>query len=222
MTTASERNWPLLKSLGAEACFDYKDPDCAKKIREYTNDSLTVALDCISEGDSPKITEQAVSSKGGTITYLLKSAHDIQTRNDVERKHTSGYQVFGEAFHKLGQDVPANPEHFEHTKKFWTLTEKLVREEKSGTQRRREAKRSSLGAGVGLSLPKVDHEAPKDEKEMVKEKEKDEKEKEQDKENDVPIPTPASTSAAPVQEVSDSDVRAREGLHLVIQLRCGE
>ena len=130
VTTASERNWPLLKSLGAEECFDYKDPDCAKKIRDYTKDSLTIALDCISEGDSPKICEQAISSKGGTITYLLKSAHDIQTRTDVEKKHTSGYQVFGESFHKLGAHVPANPEHFEHTTKFWALTEKLVREGK--------------------------------------------------------------------------------------------
>ena len=126
VTTASERNWPLLKSLGAEATFDYKDPDCAKKIRDYTNNELTLALDCISEGDSPKICEEAISSKGGTITYLLKSAHDIQSRDDVEKKHTSGYTVFGESFDKLGAHVPAKPEDFEHTKMFWELTEKLV------------------------------------------------------------------------------------------------
>lgn len=130
VTTASERNWSLLKSLGAEERFDYKDPDCAKKIRDYTDDSLRVALDCISEGESPRICEQAISSKGGTITYLLKSAHDLQTRTDVEKKHTSGYQVFGESFDKLGEHIPANPEHFEHTKKFWSLTEKLVHEGK--------------------------------------------------------------------------------------------
>ena len=126
IATASERNWPLVKSLGAEELFDYKDQQCAKKIREYTNDQLTLAFDCISEGMSPTICEQSISSKGGTITYLLRSAFDIQSRTDVERKHTSGYAVFGEAFDKLGEHVPAKPEHYEHTKMFWPLTEKLI------------------------------------------------------------------------------------------------
>ncbi|KAF2481971.1 putative zinc-binding oxidoreductase ToxD [Neohortaea acidophila] len=126
VATASERNWPLLKSLGASEVFDYKDPDCGKKIREYTNDSLTLALDCISEGDSAQICEQAVSSRGGAITYLLRSAP--HSRKDVVKKHTSGYTVFGEAFDKLGEHVPAKPQDFEHCKKFWQLTEELVAE----------------------------------------------------------------------------------------------
>lgn len=90
VATASEHNWAMLKSLGVEATFDYKDPECSAQIRDYTNDKLKLALDCISEGESPKITEQAISSQGGTITYLLRSAHKIQTRTDVARKHTSG------------------------------------------------------------------------------------------------------------------------------------
>lgn len=73
-----------------EKTFDYKDPEGGKSIRNYTNDKLKFALDCRSEGDSPKICEQAISSEGGTITYLLRSAHKIQTREDVVRKHTSG------------------------------------------------------------------------------------------------------------------------------------
>lgn len=106
--------------------FDYKDSTCAQRIREYTNDELKLALDCISEGDSPIICEQSISSKGGTVTHLLKSAKDIGSRTDVERKHTSGYTVFGEAFDKLDAHVPAKRDDFEHTKKFWALTEKLV------------------------------------------------------------------------------------------------
>ena len=90
VATASERNWPLLKSLGVEATFDYKDPNCSTLIREYTDNKLKLALDCISEGESPKICEQAISCEGGTITYLLKSAHEIQSRTDVVKRHTSG------------------------------------------------------------------------------------------------------------------------------------
>lgn len=128
VATASERNWPLIKSLGAEELFDYKDPQCAEKIRQYTNNELSLALDCVSEGDSAKICEQAISSKGGTITFLLSSAKDMVSRKDVERKHTSGYTIFGESFDKLGSHVPAKPDHFEHAKMFWRLTEKLAHE----------------------------------------------------------------------------------------------
>ena len=127
VTTASERNWPLLKSLGAEEVFDYKDPKCAKKIREYTDDQLTLVFDCISDNavDSPRICEESISSKdGGTISYLLKSAN--HSRTDVVKKHTSGYNVFGEAFDKLGEHVDAKPEDFEHGKMFWLLTEDLI------------------------------------------------------------------------------------------------
>lgn len=90
LATASERNWPLLKSLGVEVTFDYKNPKCSALIREYTDNKLELALDCISEGESPQICEQAISSEGGTITYLLKSAHEIQSRTDVAKRHTSG------------------------------------------------------------------------------------------------------------------------------------
>jgi NADPH:quinone reductase-like Zn-dependent oxidoreductase len=83
ITTCSPRNFAFVKSLGAEEAFDYNDPDCAKKIREYTNDKLTRVFDCISEGESPKISSEAISSKGGQVSYLLAPKHD---RTDVENK----------------------------------------------------------------------------------------------------------------------------------------
>jgi hypothetical protein len=49
------------------------------------------------------------------------------SRGDIERLRTSAYSVFGEAFDKLGAHVPAKPEHFEHGKMFWQLSEELVR-----------------------------------------------------------------------------------------------
>ncbi|KAK5163348.1 uncharacterized protein LTR77_010721 [Saxophila tyrrhenica] len=128
IATASSRNWPLLKFLGADEVFDYKDPDCASKIRSWTNDKCTLALDCISEGSSPNICEEALSSQGGTITYLLKSAMESNTRTDIELKHTSGYTAFGEAFDKLGAHVPAKEGDLEHARMFWRLTQRLLQE----------------------------------------------------------------------------------------------
>ena len=86
-----------------------------------------LAFDCISEGDSIKICEEAISSsKGGVITCLLRSALGNITRSDITGKHTSGYTVIGEAFDKLGAHVEAKPDDFEHAKKFWSLTQSLV------------------------------------------------------------------------------------------------
>ena len=84
------------------------------QIREFTKDNLTKALDCIAEGDSPKICCDAISSRGGVISYLLQAKHD---REDVENRHTLGYTVTGEAKRFGGVDIPAKPEDFEFTKK---------------------------------------------------------------------------------------------------------
>ena len=72
-----------VKSLGAEASFDYNDQDCSKKINEYTSDSVKLVLDCISEGDSTKICTAAVSSTGGKIAGLLP-LEDQELRPDIE------------------------------------------------------------------------------------------------------------------------------------------
>lgn len=137
----------MLKKLGAEATFDYKDPDCAKKIREYTNDSLTLVMDCIAEGDSPKICEEAISSKGGAISYLLNAKH---TRTDVENKHTFGYTIFGEDFEKRGNKWTAKPEDYEHAKKFWVITKKLLEDGKLKTHPTKVEKNGLVGAFDGF------------------------------------------------------------------------
>jgi len=83
ITTCSPRNFAFVKALGAVEAFDYTDPDCAKKIREYTKDKLTRVLDCISEGDSPEISSKAISSQGGQVSYLLPARH---RRTEVKNK----------------------------------------------------------------------------------------------------------------------------------------
>lgn len=125
IATASPHNHPLLKALGAEEVFDYKDPDCAKRIREYTNDSLELALDCIAESSSPEICESALSSKGnGKLAFLLPTAK--HSRSDIQTFKTLGYTVNGEEFEKFGKKSEAKPEDFEFAKRFWAITQQLV------------------------------------------------------------------------------------------------
>lgn len=123
----SPHNWDLVKSLGADATFDYKDPECSAKIREHTKDNLKHAFDCISEGSSPDICANAISSKGGVISYLLPAK---SSREDVVDQSTLGYTVVGEAFTFAGNPIPAKPEDFEFGKMWWSLAEKLFGEGK--------------------------------------------------------------------------------------------
>ncbi|KAL1306686.1 hypothetical protein AAFC00_005356 [Neodothiora populina] len=127
IVTCSPHNFDFVKSLGADAAFDYKSPDCAKQIREYTNDSLTHVFDTISEGDSPKISAEAISSKGGVISYLLPAK---SPREDVEDKQTLGYTVVGEYFKFGPMEFQPIPENFEFGKMWWALSEKLFAEGK--------------------------------------------------------------------------------------------
>jgi NADPH:quinone reductase-like Zn-dependent oxidoreductase len=127
VTTCSAHNFDFVKSLGADEAFDYKDPECAKKIRSYTNDSLTHVFDCISEGDSPRISAEAISTKGGVISFLLPAK---SPREDVEDKRTLAYTIVGEEFKFGPMTFPASSEDFEFARKFWELSTTLFAEGK--------------------------------------------------------------------------------------------
>jgi NADPH:quinone reductase-like Zn-dependent oxidoreductase len=58
VVTASLRQADRLKALGADYVVDYNDPECPKKVKEYTDNRLTKAMDAFSQGDSlKKVTE---------------------------------------------------------------------------------------------------------------------------------------------------------------------
>ena len=117
ITTCSSRSFDHVKSLGASAAFDYKDPDCAAKIREHPSDSLTMIFDCVSSGDSPKICAAALSSsKGGVISCTLPYPEDLG-RKDVEAKMVWTLAIFGEKFGYGENVLEARPEDFEFGKK---------------------------------------------------------------------------------------------------------
>lgn len=130
VTTCSARNFDLVKSYGAGEAFDYTDPQCAQKIKEYTNDSLTYVFDCISEGSSPGICANAMSSKAGGHYSTLLTVRDFP-RSDVQLGYTLGYTVVGERFtFAADKEVPAKPEDFEFGKKHIEMCDGLLAEGK--------------------------------------------------------------------------------------------
>jgi NADPH:quinone reductase-like Zn-dependent oxidoreductase len=132
VTTCSPENFELVKAFGAAEAFDYHDPRCGEKvccrcaahflhmltgqqIREYTRNELKHALDCISEGSSPRICCDAISTQGGSISYLLPVQH---SREDVANKLTLAYTVMGESFMYGATPYKASAEDFEFGKMY--------------------------------------------------------------------------------------------------------
>lgn len=66
ITTCSEHNFDLVKSLGAHHVFDYRNPDVVKQIREVVPD-LEYVFDTIGGSDSSKLASNALKETGGRL-----------------------------------------------------------------------------------------------------------------------------------------------------------
>ncbi|KAI8982823.1 GroES-like protein [Trametes punicea] len=127
VTTASPRNFNYVKSLGADAVFDYKDPDVVKLIKAATGDSITKALDAISLKDSQRITAEALAPSGGKVVLVLQPVPDATSRKDVEFYPTLIYTALGRAFDfGSGKHYPVSPEDRAQIVEFLKKVPKLV------------------------------------------------------------------------------------------------
>ena len=126
LTTASPRNFDFLKSLGADEVFDYNNPACAEKIRDYTKNDLHHVLDCISLPATAAICAAALSSNSSPQNhYSALLPVEKFPREDVDARSTIMYTIFNEPYTKWGKHTPAIPEEYEFAKKFWALTNDL-------------------------------------------------------------------------------------------------
>ncbi|KAF4535868.1 Zinc-binding oxidoreductase protein [Lasiodiplodia theobromae] len=131
IATCSPRNFEMVKSLGADAVFDYNSPTVGADIRKHTGNKLYHAFDCIAEGNSAQICADALSdaqSDGAKKPVYSALLYCDFPRKDVEAKYTLAYTTFGEAFTKsFGPgNFPASKEDYEFGKMFWKLTEELL------------------------------------------------------------------------------------------------
>ncbi|KAL9093356.1 MAG: hypothetical protein Q9165_004097 [Trypethelium subeluteriae] len=70
IATSSLHNFQLCKRFGAEKVFDYKSPTCAADIKAYTCNTLTYALDCVSQADTTQLCYSAMGRAGGRYCAL--------------------------------------------------------------------------------------------------------------------------------------------------------
>ncbi|KAK5164025.1 uncharacterized protein LTR77_010116 [Saxophila tyrrhenica] len=127
VTTCSKKNFDFVKSLGADEAFDYNDPECAEKIRKYTNDSLHTVLDCIGGDTGSKVSTGSISSKGGQICSIVPGTE--YNRKDVRAVPLLAYKIRGEPW-KLLEDMPATVEDYQFGQIFFRLAVKLLGEGK--------------------------------------------------------------------------------------------
>ncbi|ORX37329.1 hypothetical protein BD324DRAFT_441385 [Kockovaella imperatae] len=82
ITTASSKNHELLKSLGADHVFDYKDESVVDKIREAASD-LRYVFDTIGNETSSATASKAVRQEGGSLCTVRPGKGNT---DNVERR----------------------------------------------------------------------------------------------------------------------------------------
>lgn len=129
MTTASPRNFDYLKSLGADAVFDYNSPTCAADIKAFTGNALKLAWDC--SGDGAEICAGALSdtepSRYATIVPVeAEAVAAVNPKVEGPIWHLA-YDVFDSPYVWLdGSTVPAKPEEFEYAARFVSIVPELL------------------------------------------------------------------------------------------------
>ncbi|KAJ5794144.1 Polyketide synthase enoylreductase [Penicillium paradoxum] len=122
-TTCSESNRSFMFELGADAVFDYHDPQVGDQIREDTDDALELVLDTISTPQSAAICSAAISSAGGSYNALL----DVQCpREDVDSHVSMAYDLLGEPYRMGAQETSPDNTNFEFGAKWWELAQQLL------------------------------------------------------------------------------------------------
>lgn len=151
MTTCSTRNFEYVKSLGADHVFDAYDPDVGKKIREFTDNKLYYAWDCIG---APEQCAQALASSapaGQELRYGHIVGWDVKLRDDIISTWSIGYSANGEDW-QVGwteekRNIEAQPDHQEWMENWIPFAMKLL-EEGKWKPHRQDVREGGLGGVV--------------------------------------------------------------------------
>ncbi|TEA17828.1 Trans-enoyl reductase lepG [Colletotrichum sidae] len=130
VTTASPRSTDLVKKYGADAVFNYQDPNVAQNIvQQYPE--ISIAVDCFSEGRSFDICDDVLKNKKGKLVALLPPAKPKHP--GVEHELIMSYTLHGRPFQWLppvGPKFPAIPEDRKALVRFYATLPRLVTDKK--------------------------------------------------------------------------------------------
>ncbi|KAH9849338.1 oxidoreductase [Lenzites betulinus] len=117
ITTASPRNFALLRSLGAAVVCDYHDPAVVEKVKAATEDSIRYGIDAIGLPETQELSQRVFGRAGGKLITLLW-ANKTRVREDFEVSYelplfpqlTLVYTGLGRAFDMPGMHFSVSPE----------------------------------------------------------------------------------------------------------------
>jgi hypothetical protein len=123
IATASPHNFDYVKSLGAEAVFDYRSPTVAADIRAYTKNKLRYAWDCVGGPDATALVAGALSDEepsylGDLATLDKELCRSINPKIDGPHL-TLGYDAVGETFLWDGKERVPDADELEFSDMFW-------------------------------------------------------------------------------------------------------
>ncbi|KAE8337869.1 hypothetical protein BDV24DRAFT_166856 [Aspergillus arachidicola] len=127
VTTCSAKSFDRVKQLGAAEAFDYHSVSCGSEIREYTENSIKYAVDCITNIDSMKCCYTAIGSSGGQYVALDPFPIRGHTRRNVKARWIIGYTIYGRPInwkHPFKRD--AQPQDREFARKWYPVAQRLL------------------------------------------------------------------------------------------------
>ncbi|KAM4055325.1 alcohol dehydrogenase groES-like domain-containing protein [Hirsutella rhossiliensis] len=131
IAACSPKNADQVRAYGAEATFDYRQPDCAAKIKAFTKNNLRYALDCITTVESTAFCYAAIGRAGGKYVALDPFSQHAATRANVVADWVLGPSIFGDgSTWPAPYGRPPSEEIRAYGEKLWALAQKLVDEGK--------------------------------------------------------------------------------------------
>lgn len=129
ITTCSPKNFDLVRSLGADAVYDYSVPGVGRRINQDTNNGLKLVWDTLDLEESARICEDAISSDPAGARYGTIGPPEFE-KEGVEPAFTMMYTIFNEPFVIKTREFAAKPEDFRFAVEFFSCAEKLLFENK--------------------------------------------------------------------------------------------
>ncbi|KAI0826593.1 GroES-like protein [Trametes gibbosa] len=128
VTTASPRNFELLRSLGATAVVDYHDPAVVQKVQAAAaGNTIRYGVDAIALPATQELSQRVFGPAGGRLLTLLWANKDT-VRADVDVSFTLVHTGLGRAFDMSGVHFPASPEDTAQMVAFVETIPALVRQ----------------------------------------------------------------------------------------------
>lgn len=142
-----------MKELGADAVFDYNEPDVGQKIRSYTQNKLYYAWDTIGGEQPSQIIGDSLSSsppKGQKLYHGTIASGSRAVRDGLEFFATVAYSAYGLPFELGDRKFDANKEDYEWAVKWNELVEKLLEERRWKPHRKQVRNGGLYGVLSGL------------------------------------------------------------------------